>query len=264
MPRAHRHVLDGRTYHVTHRCHDREFLLKFARDRDAYRVWLRAGLAREPVRCVGYCITSNHVHVMLRAETAEAVSELMQYTQGCSAQAYNLRKRRQGAFWSDRYHATMIEDGTQFWRCLLYVDVNMVRAGAVGHPREWDWTAWGELLGERRRNRVIDLDAVVELAGARDLASFREHYAQAVSDRLRIGVGGREPYWSESVAVGANGYVDGIQRELTNDYRRHQLERYEPSAGVMALRETAAHGYGAENDPQNSSIGPFTGGENGV
>ena len=51
MPRAHRHVLDGRTYHVTHRCHDREFLLKFARDRDAYRMWLRAGLAREPVRC---------------------------------------------------------------------------------------------------------------------------------------------------------------------------------------------------------------------
>ena len=37
MPRANRHlhVLPGRTYHVTHRCQDRAFQLKFARDRDA-------------------------------------------------------------------------------------------------------------------------------------------------------------------------------------------------------------------------------------
>lgn len=47
MPRANRHlhVLAGRTYHVTHRCHDRAFLLKFARDRDAYT---RKQLTTEP------------------------------------------------------------------------------------------------------------------------------------------------------------------------------------------------------------------------
>mgnify|MGYP006354352285 CR=1 FL=1 len=51
------------------------------------------------------------------------------------------------------------------WKCLLYIDLNMVRAGVVGHPREWTWTAWSELMGERRRNRVLDAEAVVELTG---------------------------------------------------------------------------------------------------
>jgi putative transposase len=264
MPRAHRHVLDGRTYHVTHRCHDRDFLFKFARDRDAYRSWLRAGLVRERIRCLGYCITSNHVHVLLRAENAGAVSDLMQYVQGCSAQAYNLRKRRQGAFWSDRYHATMIEDGAHFWRCLLYVDLNMVRAGVVGHPREWSWTSWGELMGERRRNRVVDLAAVAELADAADIASFQVNYEQAVADRLRDGVDGREEFWTESVAVGGGEYVEGIRHELIKDYRRRRLDQYEAARGVMALREAASGGYGTENERENSSIGRIPGGDDRV
>jgi hypothetical protein len=37
MPRANRYHLPGHAWHLTHRCHQREFLLKFARDRDGIR-----------------------------------------------------------------------------------------------------------------------------------------------------------------------------------------------------------------------------------
>jgi len=33
MARAKRHFLPGHVWHITHRCHKKEFLLKFARDR---------------------------------------------------------------------------------------------------------------------------------------------------------------------------------------------------------------------------------------
>ena len=36
MPRANRHIQAGHTYHITHRCHDRAFLLRFARDVKAF------------------------------------------------------------------------------------------------------------------------------------------------------------------------------------------------------------------------------------
>ena len=45
MPRADRYMMEGYVYHLTHRCHNRAFLLGFARDRDAYREWLRIGRA---------------------------------------------------------------------------------------------------------------------------------------------------------------------------------------------------------------------------
>ena len=40
MPRAHRHFLPGHVWHITHRCHKKEFLLKFAKDRHQWRYWL--------------------------------------------------------------------------------------------------------------------------------------------------------------------------------------------------------------------------------
>ena len=36
MPRANRHRIAGQVWHITQRCHRREFLLKFARDRRAW------------------------------------------------------------------------------------------------------------------------------------------------------------------------------------------------------------------------------------
>jgi len=44
MPRANRYILPGRIYHLTHRCHDRQFLFRFAKDRDGYRRRLREAI----------------------------------------------------------------------------------------------------------------------------------------------------------------------------------------------------------------------------
>ena len=40
MPRANRHFVPGQCWHITHRCHEKSFLLKFGRDRRAYLGWL--------------------------------------------------------------------------------------------------------------------------------------------------------------------------------------------------------------------------------
>jgi putative transposase len=40
MPRANRFFLPGHVWHIAHRCHRREFLFKFSRDRTIYLRWL--------------------------------------------------------------------------------------------------------------------------------------------------------------------------------------------------------------------------------
>ena len=64
----------------------------------------------------------------------------MQLIAGRAAQNYNRRKARLGAFREDRYHATAIESGAHLHRCVVYIDLNMVRAGVVKHPAEWPHT----------------------------------------------------------------------------------------------------------------------------
>jgi hypothetical protein len=40
VARANRHHIPGQVWHITHRCHKKEFLLKFARDRRRWLSWL--------------------------------------------------------------------------------------------------------------------------------------------------------------------------------------------------------------------------------
>jgi hypothetical protein len=40
MARAKRHYIPWQIWHITHRCHKREFLLKFAKDRRRWLHWL--------------------------------------------------------------------------------------------------------------------------------------------------------------------------------------------------------------------------------
>lgn len=123
MPRANRYFVENQVYHLTHRCHDRLFLLKFVRDRDVYRYWLREGARRFEVSILGFCITSNHVHIIAAAVKGESISQLMDLIEGAVAGQYNRRKKRAGAFWTGRYHATLIDTGDYLWNCLMYVEL---------------------------------------------------------------------------------------------------------------------------------------------
>jgi len=125
--RANQFNSGGGIFHLTHRCHNRAFLLKFARDRDGYREMLRGQLGEFKVCLLDYCLTSNHVHLLLEAEDRLQISALMRNVAGEFARAYNRRKERENAFWGDYFHATLVEEGRYLWRCLCYVELNMVR-----------------------------------------------------------------------------------------------------------------------------------------
>src|SRR5438094_5367480 len=109
MARANRLRGDGGIFHITHRCHNRAFLLKFARDRDAYRQLLREALQQFDLWLLDYCLTSNHVHLLIDAPTRTEISRFMQKVAGEFARAYNRRKDRSNAFWGDNFHATVVE-----------------------------------------------------------------------------------------------------------------------------------------------------------
>lgn len=138
MPRAHRNHLPGYVWHLTHRCHRRQFLLRFARDRRSWQRWLYEARKRYGLCVLNYTATSNRVHLLVRDQGGDEVAAGMQLIEGRTAQPFNRRKGRAGAFWQDRYHATAVETGEHLARCLVYVDLNMVRAGVVEHPAGWE------------------------------------------------------------------------------------------------------------------------------
>src|ERR1019366_4381328 len=107
--------------------------------------------------------TSNHIHLLVKDTGEGVVAQSMQLVAGRTAQEYNQRKKRQGAFWEDRYHATAVEADEHLHRCLVYIDLNMVRAGVVRHPAEWAHSGYRQIQDPPERYTLRDLAALSDL-----------------------------------------------------------------------------------------------------
>ena len=99
----------------------------------------------------------------------------MRAVEGEFARAYNQRKKRKNAFGGDNYHATLVDAGEYLWRCLCYVELNMVRCGVVAHPREWPWVGYHEIMDTRQRYGLIDLERLCWRLGTASLEEVRSN-----------------------------------------------------------------------------------------
>jgi putative transposase len=235
MPRANRHFLPGYVWHITHRCHQRKFLLKFARDRRRYLHWLFEAKKRFGLCVLDYMVTSNHVHLVVKDTGSDVIANSMQLIAGRTAQEYNQRKGRQGAFWEDRYHATAIALDEHLHRCLVYVDLNMVRTGAVNHPLEWPHSGYCEIQRPPKRYAIIDVGALSGLFGFTDVGEFPRTHREWVEHALENGQAQHDDRWSESVAVGSLDFVEKVKSDLGMKAAHRE---FEAMGEAYALRES--------------------------
>ena len=215
MARAKRHYIPGHVWHITHRCHKREFLLKFAKDRHRWLQWLYKARKRYSLVILNYVVTSNHIHLLVQdANGQNVIPKSIQLVAGRTGQEFNNRKKRKGAFWEDRYHATAIETGEHLLRCLVYVDLNMVRAGVVSHPEQWPHGGYNEIQPPRRKNILINYEALSRLSGFDNFESFQSVHRRWVQSTLSDKETKRVDCWTQSIATGSQSFVETVKRQM--------------------------------------------------
>lgn len=235
MPRAKRHYIPGLTWHITHRCHKKEFLLKFSRDRKRWLFWLFQAKKRYGLCILNYSLTSNHIHLLTYDKKKSNVIANSVHLAACrTAQEYNDRKGRSGAFWEDRYNATAVESDSHLIRCMRYIDLNMVRAGVVNHPKEWPHCGYNEIMSHRQRYKFIDTDLLIYFLNLNSQKKLKTFYEDWVSEAIEANNLKRESMWTESLAVGSKIFVEQISKRLGYKARGRKLIEHK---GTFELRE---------------------------
>jgi REP element-mobilizing transposase RayT len=77
------------------------------RDRHRYLHWVFEAKKRFGLCVLDYMVTSNHVHLLVKDTGSNVIAQSMQLIAGRTAQEYNQRKGKQGAFWEDRYQGEL-------------------------------------------------------------------------------------------------------------------------------------------------------------
>ena len=256
MARAKRHYIPGYIWHITHRCHKRDFLLKFSKDRHRYLQWLYQARKRYGLAILNYMVTSNHIHLLVRDNgERDVIPNSIQLIAGRTGQEFNQRKGRKGAYWEDRYHATAVETDNHLIQCLLYIDLNMVRAGVVGHPSEWLFSGYNEIQAHRERYALIDYEGLRTLLNFKEMADLADVYRGWIEEAIAADGQLRDGKWSESIAVGSESFIMMTKEKLGIKAKGREVVGEE---GSYVLREPAAPYdgiLGHENDalrPENA------------
>src|SRR5437870_5774256 len=108
MPRRKRCILPGMPYHITQRGVDGRETFSSIDDRHTYLGLLRMNLLDTRVRLLGWCLMTNHVHLIVLPERADSLSVLMRRVHGRYAQYYNAHTERTGHLWQNRFFACLL------------------------------------------------------------------------------------------------------------------------------------------------------------
>jgi len=137
-------------------------------------------------------------------------------------------KAREGSFWSNRFYSTLIQDGEYLGRCLFYIDLNMVRAGAVTHPAEWPHTAWHEFVGGKKYKLIVNFPRLLKALEMPDMEHFRTWYQHNLEIRLAGLAHQRELYWSRARAVGDETWLTDMvgKKRQANIHRNSDNEPF--------------------------------------
>lgn len=215
MARAKRHFLPGYLWHITHRCHKKEFLLKLVKDRQRWLYWLFEAKKRYGLCILNYIVTSNHIHLLVTDDGAsDAIPRSMQLLAGRTGQEYNQRKKRKGAFWQDRYHATAVQSDAHLIKCMTYIDLNMVRAVVVKHPKKWVHSGYNEIQKPKQRYGLVDFKSLIRFLPVESQEELKEAHRNWIEDELEKSQLIRDNKWTQSIAVGDKSFVKQIKKQL--------------------------------------------------
>ena len=96
---------------------------------------------------------------------------------------------------------------------------------------------WGyhEVMGHRRRYRLLDLERLCWRLGTADVEELRRRFEAALAERIARGEAKREPMWTESLAVGSAGFVERIKPMVLSRRETEVIELGEISVLQEAL-----------------------------
>ncbi len=149
MARLPRLTLPGYPHHIIQRGNNRQMIFADTQDFATMMALLAENAHKFAVAVHAYVLMDNHFHLLATPATAEALPLMMQAVGRSYVRYFNQRHARSGTLWEGRYRSTLIETERYLLACMVYIDLNPVRAGMVAQPGAWQWSSHALYLGQR-------------------------------------------------------------------------------------------------------------------
>jgi putative transposase len=212
MARLARVVAVDVAHHVTQRGNRREYILSTDAERMVYLDLLRQALQLYPLSLIGYCLMSNHVHLIVIPHQSDALALALKRAHGQYASYWNASHASSGHAWQGRFYSCPL-DPVHIWEALRYTELNPVRAGLVAEPQAWKWSSAATHSGLAEPDMCLSMEL------------WRQHWSGST--------------WQEFLAVGETESALAALRKCTHTGRPFGSEEFVKRLELQTSRPLA-------------------------
>ena len=154
MPRTARIAPGGMIFHVLNRANNRDPMFQSPEDFQAFLRVVSDTLKFKPMRILGFCLMSNHWHLVLWPEKNGDLGNFMQQMTTTHVRRWRLHRQSvgEGHLYQGTYKSFPVQDDEHFFTVCRYVERNALRANLVTRAEEWPWSS----LYQRRQRRSLE------------------------------------------------------------------------------------------------------------
>lgn len=176
MPRGARLDAPGTLHHVIVRGIEKRKIVKDDRDRRHFVSRLGRVAIKTETSVYAWALMKNHAHFLVRSGTAGLPAFMRKLLTGYAV-TYNLRHRRHGHLFQNRYKSIVCEEDPYFRELVRYIHLNPIRAGVLDKLSQLErhpWCGHGALLGYKEHDWQ-DVDYVLKWFGRKSGGAKRKY-----------------------------------------------------------------------------------------
>jgi putative transposase len=157
MARLARVIAVGVPHHITQRGDAQRFILEGGADRKVYLDLLRQSMELYEIELIGYCLMSNHIHLVAIPRKPDILAAALKDTHGRFASYWNAIHYSAGQVWQGRNYFCPLEK-SDLWEALRYTELNPVRASLVARAERWECSSAAAHCGAAMPDAWLAMD----------------------------------------------------------------------------------------------------------
>jgi REP element-mobilizing transposase RayT len=187
MPRKARIDAPGALHHIMARGIEGRLIFQNEYDRKDFIDRLAHLLEETETKCFAWALIPNHFHLLFKTGTVPVAKVMLRLLTGYAV-SYNLRHKRQGHLFQNRYKSILCQEDPYLLELVRYIHLNPIRANLVPDLKsleKYPHCGHGALMG-KSKNNWQDIEDVLRLFG-KNLSHARRQYNSFVLKGINHG-----------------------------------------------------------------------------
>jgi len=187
MPRRGRTQSGTGVYHVMIRGISQQNIFEDAEDCERMLQILSDVKAVSKCKIFAYCLMGNHCHLLLKVE-GESLEQIIKRIGARYVYWFNVKYRRAGHLFQDRYKSEAIENDAYLLSVLKYIHQNPLQVDLCKGLSDYPWSSYKEYIGQQK---IIDSTFIFELVSKKEFEVFSkkegtEEHLECKKTALRV------------------------------------------------------------------------------